>query len=62
MTLIGQAADGRAQHAYERQAIIGIFDGAQQVDRIDDFFGGIEMALAFDDVTNAAAPKGSRYS
>ena len=53
--LIGEPAQWRTQHADQRQAIERIFHRAQEVHRVDDFLGGVKMALAFDDVTNALA-------
>ena len=53
--LVGEPAQRRAQHADQRQTVMGIFHGAQQIDGVDDFFRGVKMALAFDDVANPLA-------
>ena len=54
---IGEAAQRRTQHADQSQTVVGILHRAQQVDRVDDFFGGVEMAFAFDDVADPVTAK-----
>ena len=56
--LIGESAQRRAQHADQRQTVVGIFHRAQQIDGVDDFFRGVKMALAFDDVANSLTAQG----
>ncbi len=56
--LVGEPAQRRAQYADERQPIVGIFHCAQQVDGVDDFFRGVKVAFAFDDVANFLAAQG----
>ncbi len=53
--LIGESAQRRAQHADQGQTIVGIFHRAEQIDGIDDFFRGVKVALALDDVANPLA-------
>ena len=36
---------------------MGIFDSAEQIDGVDDFFGGVEVALPLDYVANAPMSK-----
>ena len=55
---VGEPAQGRAQHADQGQAVVGVLHRAQQIDRVDDFFGGVKVALAFDDVANSLAAQG----
>ena len=55
--LVRHATERRSQDADESEPVVRITDGAKEIDGVDDFFGGVEMALSLDHVANLPAPK-----